>query len=389
MNPESSSTTAETVIIGGGLHGLSTALHLAMRGMKVVVLEKDRVGRHASSANAGGVRRLGRALPEVPLSVASAKIWQDISDLLDDDCGFVSSYQVKLADTDIHLDQLRDRAKQVRAIGFEHEEMIDQQTLRDLVPAVSKECIGALAVKGDGFANPFQTVRAFYTKCVDLGVVFHQGHGVETITRFADDWVVRTAKHTVTARNLVNCSGAWGGKIAAMLGDHLPIEVRAPMLMITEKMPHFMDGVAGAQGIPLSFKQFPNGTVLIGGGNVGQAYPETNETALDYQGLALSAATAWRYFPIMENAKIVRCWAGLEGFMPDNIPVIGKGYQDNVFHSFGYSAHGYQMAPICGKILSELIIDQEASLPIDAFDPARFRKNSRENGSETLEKFAS
>ncbi|MCF2871993.1 FAD-binding oxidoreductase [Octadecabacter sp. G9-8] len=389
MNPKSNSITTETIIIGGGLHGLSTALHLAMRGMTVVVLEKDRVGRHASSANAGGVRRLGRALPEVPLSVASADIWQNMTDLVDDDCGFVSSFQVKLADTQTHMDQLRERAKQVRAIGFEHEEIIDQQTLRDLVPAVSKDCIGALAVTGDGYANPFQTVRAFYTKCIELGVVIHQGSGVENISRVADDWSVRTAHHTITARNIVNCSGAWGGKIAAMLGDHLPIDARAPMLMITEKMPHFMDGVAGAQGIPLSFKQFPNGTVLIGGGNVGNAYLETNKTDLDYQGLALSAATARRYFPIMENAKIVRCWAGIEGFMPDNIPVIGKGRQDNVFHSFGYSAHGYQMAPICGKILSELIIDQGATLPIDAFDPARFRKNSRENGSESIAEFAS
>ena len=55
---------ADAIIIGGGLFGCSTALHLAMHGMSVIVLEKDHVGRHASGVNAGGVRRLGRALPE-------------------------------------------------------------------------------------------------------------------------------------------------------------------------------------------------------------------------------------------------------------------------------------------------------------------------------------
>lgn len=372
MKSGTNSVTAETIVIGGGLHGCSTALHLALRGMKVIVLEKDRVGRHASSANAGGVRRLGRALPEVPLSSASAAIWQNIEELVDDDCGFVSTYQVKLADTDEQLDQLRARAAQVRDMGFEHEEIIDQQTLRSLVPAVSPACVGAMAVRGDGFANPFQSTKAFHLKCKRLGVEFYEGSGVERIERVGTDWSVQTKDGTYVARNIVNCAGAWGGKIAAMLGDDLPVEARAPMLIITEKMPPFIDCVAGAQGTPFSFKQFPNGTVLIGGGHVGTAHPEINKTELDFAGLATYAITAQRYFPIMENAKIVRCWAGIEGFMPDGIPVIGPGKADNVFHSFGYSAHGYQMGPICGKILSELVLDRASTLPIEPFSPNRF-----------------
>lgn len=368
----SNSKNADTIVIGGGLHGCSTALHLAMRGMKVLVIEKDRVGRHASSANAGGVRRLGRALPEVPLSVASAEMWQNIEELVDHDCGFVSTYQVKLALTDKHMEELSARAAKVRAIGFTHEEIIDQQTLRELVPAVSPECIGAMAVKGDGFANPFQTIQAFRTKCEQLGVIFHQGHGVEKIDSTAGNWAVTTSQGTFNAANLVNCAGAWGAKIASMVGDDLPLDVRAPMLMITEKMPPFMNCVAGAQGIAFSFKQFPNGTVLVGGGHVGTAYPDTNETELDYKGLALNAALAERYFPIMKSAKIVRFWAGIEGYMPDLIPVIGQGCASDIIHSFGYSAHGYQLGPICGKIVSELVLDKKSTLPITPFSPQRF-----------------
>lgn len=372
MTTTSNSTTADTIVIGGGLHGCSAALHMAMRGMKVVVIEKDRVGRHASSANAGGVRRLGRALPEVPLSVASAEMWQNIEDLVDDDCGFVSTYQVKLALTETHMEELRRRAANVRAIGFDHEQIIDRQTLREIVPAVAPECIGAMAVKGDGFANPFQTIKAFHAKCEKLGVVFSQGHGVEKIEQVGSDWAITTSERTFTAANLVNCAGAWGAKIASMVDEDLPLEVRAPMLMITEKMPPFMNCVAGAQGVALSFKQFPNGTVLIGGGHVGTAYPDANRTELDYKGLAMNAALAEKYFPIMKNAKIVRFWAGIEGFMPDSIPVIGKGSSSNIVHSFGYSAHGYQLGPVCGKIVSELVLDNDSSLPIAPFSPERF-----------------
>lgn len=372
MTADGNSKTADTIVIGGGLHGCSAALHLAMRGMKVLVIEKDRVGRHASSANAGGVRRLGRAFPEVPLAVASAEIWQNIEDLVGHDCGFISTYQVKLAMTDTHMEELSDRAAKVRAMGFDHEEIIDQQTLREIAPAVSPGCIGGMAVKGDGFANPFQTIQAFHTKCEQLGVIFRQGHGVEKVVQTGQDWAVTTSEGTFTAAHLVNCAGAWGARIAAMVGEDLPLDARAPMLMITEKMPPFLNCVAGAQGIPFSFKQFPNGTVLVGGGHVGTAYPDTNKTELNYHGLALNAALAEKYFPIMKTAKIVRFWSGIEGYMPDSIPVIGKGRSSDIIHSFGYSAHGYQLGPICGKIVSELVLDNESTLPIAPFSPKRF-----------------
>ena len=80
--------TADAVIVGGGLHGCSAALHLARRGVKPLVIEKDHVGRHASGVNAGGVRRLGRDLAEIPLSAASMELWHGIEDLVEDDCGF-------------------------------------------------------------------------------------------------------------------------------------------------------------------------------------------------------------------------------------------------------------------------------------------------------------
>ena len=63
---------ADALIIGGGLMGSSTALHLARRGVRSLVLEKDSPGRHASGVNAGGLRRLNRHPAEIPLSVAAA-----------------------------------------------------------------------------------------------------------------------------------------------------------------------------------------------------------------------------------------------------------------------------------------------------------------------------
>ena len=105
--------SADVVVIGGGLHGCSAALHLARAGARVAVLEKDHVARHASGVNAGGVRRLGRHFAEVPLAVASAALWGRISDLVDDGCGFEASGQLKVAESDAELAALRERVKQL------------------------------------------------------------------------------------------------------------------------------------------------------------------------------------------------------------------------------------------------------------------------------------
>lgn len=372
MLNKTGANNADVIVIGGGLHGCSTALHLALAGTSVILLEKDYVGRHASGVNAGGVRRLGRHQAEIPLSVASAEIWRTIESLVDDDCGFTPSAQISVAESEADLQRIKKRLALLTQLGFDHEKEIDQQTLREQMPKVSPHCLGGLIVEGDGHANPFRTVQAFRRKCEQLGVRIRESCRVEKITRHGNIWQIRANGQMYESPVLVNCAGAWGGKIAGMLGEKIPVVARAPMLMISARMPPFINPVVGAQGRTLSFKQFANGSVLIGGGFEGSANPETNHTQLDYTGLMTNARTAVDIFPIMRKASIVRCWAGIEGIMPDKIPVIGQSQCEAAFHSFGFSAHGFQLGPVGGRILSELVIDGATDLPIEAFRSDRF-----------------
>src|SRR5205814_4979350 len=127
-------STADVIVIGGGIHGCSTALHLALRGVKAIVLEKDYVGRHASGVNAGGVRQLARHLDEVPLSVASMEIWERIRHVVDDDCGFEAHGQVLIAESEPELDGFRARVDELHRRGFMYEEFLDRVELKRLVP---------------------------------------------------------------------------------------------------------------------------------------------------------------------------------------------------------------------------------------------------------------
>ncbi|NOQ63235.1 MAG: FAD-dependent oxidoreductase [Methyloprofundus sp.] len=367
----------EVLIIGAGLIGASTALQLAMRGCSCIVIDKDSPGRHASGANAGGLRQLNRDPAEIPLSVAAAKMWHNIESLVDSDCDVRFSGQLRVAENKADMEKLEQRAAMVRSMGYQHEEIIGKKELYQLVPALSPHCVGALLCRGDGYGRPYHALTAFRRKAESLGAIFQSNTEVYSIEQLGEGWEVRTSQGTFYSDSLVNCAGGWAGKLADMMQDPAPLTAKALMLMVTERLPHFVDPVMGAASRKLSFKQMQNGTLIIGGALVAKLDFATEKTEIDWSQLAQSAKTVVDFFPQLKDVRIVRAWAGIEGFMPDNIPVIGASQQvKNGYHAFGFSAHGFQLSPVIGVILAQLILDGKTELSIEDFSISRFDKQA-------------
>lgn len=365
--------TADVVVIGGGLHGCSAALHLARAGVSALVLEKNYVGRHASGVNAGGVRTLSRHEAEVPLALAAMDLWHRLGELVDDDCGFETHGQVRVAEDEHDVQSLRSREARMRSLGYTHERWIDRDELFARVPALARHCLGGLLAERDGAALPYQTTAAFRRKAQSLGQRFFEGVRAQRLQRTGDAWSVDTDRGSFAGRVLVNCAGAWADQVCAQLGEPVPLEAIAPMMMVTLRMPRFLEPVVLGTARPLSFKQTQEDTVLIGGGRRARVELEAETTELDFRELAASARTVRDLFPVMRAATIHRGWAGIEARMPDDIPVIGpSSTMPNAYHAFGFSAHGFELAPIVGRILAELITTGRTGLPIAPFSITRF-----------------
>ena len=371
--------SADLLVVGGGIHGCAAALFCVQRGMKVILLEKETVARHASGVNAGGVRRLGRHIAEVPISARSMALWHRIGEIVDDDTGFAFAPQIKVAETDDEFARLRERAAELNRLGYFHEVVLDRAELRRHLPAVADHAVGGLAVLDDGFAQPFWTTFAFAQQARRAGVDIREGHEASRIERTGDLWRIEAVGESFAAPKLLNTAGAWGGKLAEMLGEPAPLEPVAPMMIVTTRLPHFCDAVVGAEGRPLSFKQMPNGTCVIGGGRRGRADAASGLSEILFPELRLTAETAMSLFPIMRDATIVRSWSGVEGRMPDDIPVIGPSARhEGLYHAFGFSAHGFQMGPGVGDLMAELISTGQTQSPIAAFDIGRFSHTGEE-----------
>ncbi|MGG5809060.1 NAD(P)/FAD-dependent oxidoreductase [Falsiroseomonas sp. CW058] len=364
------------VVIGGGLHGLSTALHLARTpGWAVTLLERRHVGRHSSGVNAGGVRRLGRDLAEIALSAVANEMWHAMPALVGDDCGFQATGQVKVAETEDDLRRMAQREAQVRALGWTHEELVDRAELRRLLPAISPHVLGGLVTRDDGAADPMRTVMAFRRAAEAAGVAIREGVAVTGLAATAAGTIrIGTDHGPFEAERVANCAGAWARDLAALVGEDIPCGVKASMMIVTERMPRFCEPTVGGSSRPLSFKQTATGTVVIGGGHQGRNDPAAETSTVLFDSLAHAARIASELFPIMRGARIMRSWAGIEARTPDQIPVMGESRTlPGLFHSFGFSGHGFQLSPAAGAAIAELMARGATNLPVAPFSQDRFR----------------
>jgi len=375
----------DVAIVGGGLAGCSSALHLRRRdGAKpaVCLMEKGALGSQASGVNFGGVRQQGRDFAELPLAIRSRSIWSRLPELVGADCEFVASGHIKLARSEADVDELERYAEGAADRGLRLE-MIGAGRIRDEYPWLGKNVRGASLAPEDGHANPRLVAPAFGRAARAAGADVREHTRVVEAARDGDRFTVRCAGGLeVSARFLVNAAGAWAGAIAAGFGERVPISTHAPNMLVTEPLPPLVTRSIGVCGGDVYLRQAARGNVVFGGG--GEAWCdlalERSRPLTD-----LSARTipkAIDIVPRLASALVIRSWSGIEGMMPDHLPVIGfSRTTPNLVHAFGFSGHGFQLGPVIGMIVDELIRDGASKSPLEPFDIGRFAAERRQLAS--------
>ena len=191
----------------------------------------------------------------------------------------------------------------------------------------------------------------------------HDGRGFELTT--ASGQVVR-------ARQMLNCAGAWGGVVAAAFGETVPLTAEAPQMVVTEPARHFIEPALGMCGAGIYLRQVARGNVVFGGG-AGMADTVASRAYVLPEHTLTASALAASLVPRLANLQIIRVWTGIEGVMADDLPVIGPSLTTpGLWHAFGFSGHGFQLGPVMGDILGELLTTGETPTPISAFHIGRF-----------------
>ncbi len=242
-----------------------------------------------------------------------------------------------------------------------------------LVPSISPHCVGALVARRDGAADPHRTLLAFRRSCEAAGVSIHEGCGVTAIERRGADWLVRCGERSFTAPAIVNAAGAWAARIAALVGDDIALGMKASMMIVTERLAPLLDPVVSVVGRPLVLQAVGAGDPRHRRRPAGQRRSRHASEARSISASLPGARARPRdLFPAVRDVRITRAWTGMEAKTEDLIPVIGLSPNaPGVVHAFGFSGHGFQLVPVVGAIICDLLVHGGTQRQIAAFTAER------------------
>ena len=368
---------ADIVIIGGGVMGCAIAYNLAKEGLKPVVIEKSDIGGEASGSNGGGVRQSARNLKEMPLAMESIQIYGQLHEELGMDVEYVREGNLRLCATEEELEAMRQAVRNQKEVGL-HLEMLDRKQVLEINPHVGDKIIGASFCPTDGHVNPFLVTYAFFLKAKSLGARFFTHEEAKEI-RMQKGRVtaVVTEKNVFDTDLVIDAAGIAGRKVANMVGLDLPLRSIFSEALITEAYPPLFKQMVGhAKGLFYG-RQTAHGSFFWGGfvGTEQFIYRE-GKPLFHYIGPAISQMVI-DFFPVLKDLNVIRMWSGLIAQMSDAIPVLGFTQEVPGFvFATGFSGHGFGLAPVIGRLISELILDCKTSIPISDFCYGRFQKGS-------------
>ena len=361
-----SSDPYDAAVIGGGVMGSATALHLARGGMRVVLFERRGLCMEASGVNAGSLSPMIKRAILIPHALRGYEIWQNSRKHLGLDIHAHAMEGLILAYTDDEAEELEDIMIERRDAGCPIE-MIGPNRAKEIEPGLSENVVLAAYCTLDGHGDSSRSGLVFRHALIDAGVEVRDHTPVDSIDRRDGGFTVHSEAGTTKAGRVVLAGGAWLGRMARWLGYPLDVRYKVNQLVVTERLPPVVRTVLGVSNGMLTLKQAENGTVVMGGGWQGMGDLDTGGVGILSDSIAGNLQLGRYVIPALTGARLVRSWLGMEALMPDYNPVIGPIPGVEGAFIIGAVRGGWEIGPCLGQLLGDLILDREPELPL--FDP--------------------
>ncbi|OQR78471.1 sarcosine dehydrogenase, partial [Tropilaelaps mercedesae] len=235
---------AEVVIIGGGVIGCSTLYHLAKRGCRALLLERDRMTSGTTWHTAGLIWRLRPCDTDIQVLNHTRHLLKDV---LEEETGLNSGWinngGLFLANHRERLDEYKRLMTIGRVFGVESHVLTPAET-KKLYPLMNVDDLyGSLYSPGDGLVDPSSYCAALVKGAIQKGATIKENCPVLDIETDVDDFGVnrvagvRTSTGLIRTSRVVNCTGVWAPKVGAMAGAVVPLIPMKHAYVTTERIP--------------------------------------------------------------------------------------------------------------------------------------------------------
>jgi sarcosine oxidase subunit beta len=365
-------TTADVVIVGGGIVGSSIAYQLTKAGCRdVLVLEREaHQGKGSTGKSMGGVRAQFSTPVNIQMSLYAIPFFRDFEEVLGHPSGYRAQGYLFVAASESHLNYLRANYARQAALGLTTARLLDAIEVARMVPQLrSDDIVGGSFCSTDGFVDPYSVMTGFTLRAIDQGARLQREVTVTGIQKDARGiTAVETSQgESVATRILVNAAGPWAAQVASFAGLDLPVEPLRRMLVPTEPFDKIAHSAPMTIDMSTGFHFRPEGLGLLMAWNDPEEKSGFN-TTVDRAFVEKILTRAVSRVPVLEEVEVnpSRAWAGMYEMTPDHHPILGEAPGIGGFYcANGFSGHGVMHSPATGKILADLILKGSTDL-IDA-----------------------
>jgi 4-methylaminobutanoate oxidase (formaldehyde-forming) len=379
--------TADVIIIGGGVAGLSTAMQLSGRGASVLVLERERLGNGSTGRAAGLLGQLRGNAEHTRMLIDGVAIVKKLEQLAGVEI-YVQTGSLRIAETAERAAEIASLVEMGKSIGFGIDHMPIDEVARRMPYMRTDDLMDACYCATDGHLQPAELASAY------LKVGKQRGVRYETNTPVIDILVeagrvrgVKTANGEHHAPVVVNAGGPWSYLNAELAETVLPTAAIGHYYLTTRPDPaHPVDRLSPAvRNRELRIYTRPESGGLIVG--IYDAEPDLHDMRklpVDFDMSRMKASrdsiqvarlidAANQRFPWINERTPMTITTGIMTFTPDARPFCGKMPDiDGLYHCSGFSGHGIVQSPVIGLIMAELILDGKSSYDVKSIEADRY-----------------
>ena len=395
-------TSAQVVIIGGGVIGCSTAYHLAKQGWQdVIVLEQKKLTA-GTTWHAAGLVEAGGFFDNTTIGMAkyTLELYAKLEAETGQATGFNPVGMLEIACTPSRLEGLRRVSAFCRNSGVDVEE-ISPTEVQKLWPMMeSSDVLAGFLSPGDGRANPVEVTMALAKGARQAGVQIYEETKVSGITQENGTVTgVVTNRGGIQAEYVVNCAGMWAGEVGKLAGVEVPLQAAEHYYLITEPI----DGVPADLPVLVDSDRYAYYREEVGGLLLGVFEPigapwsvggiprdfSFGEIQPDWDRMMPYIETVMDRIPAVKNAGIHKLFCGPESFTADSEMLLGETPGlNNFFVGAGLNSLGILLGGGVGKVLADWIVNGKPDVDITSIDIARmapFQNTPRYRKDRTVE----
>lgn len=424
--PDELPQSADAVVIGAGIVGVFSAYYLAKRGLKVVLLEKGRVGAEQSSRNWGWCRQQNRDARELPMATKSLDLWDAFAAETGENTGFKRCGLLYLSDNEEELAGWAKWRDFARTVGVTTH-MLDSAEASERGKATGRQWKGGVFSPTDGIADPSNAAPAVARAIIKLGGTILQNCAARGIETEGGKLSAIVTEHgTIRTKLAVLSGGAWASSFCRQYGIRFPqASIRSSVLAVepgAEEIPDALHtarvsvtrrgngghtlAISGrgrvdmtgqqlryaSQFLPMFLRRWrsisPGGFEGLRQGHESLARWKLDrptpmeevrilDPAVDESTVRLTHQRAVEMLPALKGRQVTASWASYIDSTPDGVPAIGETTKvPGLILAAGFSGHGFGIGPGAGHLIADIVTGAEPLVDPRPYHPDRFEQSS-------------